>query len=126
MGMTVACAQCHDHKFDPISQKEYFQLFAFFNNIDGNEMDGNVKDHAPYVSVPSSSSKQQIEQHEGEIAGIDQEVHQRVEKLRPEFAKWLREQDATDGALLLASDPPLDDQHLVAYFPLDDQEGTNT
>lgn len=34
MGITMECANCHDHKFDPISQKEYFQLFAFFNNVD--------------------------------------------------------------------------------------------
>jgi mono/diheme cytochrome c family protein len=38
LGLTVACAQCHDHKFDPISQREYFELFAFFNNQDEKPM----------------------------------------------------------------------------------------
>ncbi|XZE45379.1 PSD1 and planctomycete cytochrome C domain-containing protein [Pirellulaceae bacterium SH467] len=37
LGLTVGCAQCHDHKFDPITQKEYYQLFAFFNNQDEPE-----------------------------------------------------------------------------------------
>ncbi|MEM7477657.1 MAG: PSD1 and planctomycete cytochrome C domain-containing protein, partial [Planctomycetota bacterium] len=39
MGLTIGCAQCHDHKFDPISQKEYYQLFAFFNNQDEPNME---------------------------------------------------------------------------------------
>ena len=39
LGLTVGCAQCHDHKFDPISQKEYYQLFAFLNNCDEPNID---------------------------------------------------------------------------------------
>ena len=39
LGLTIACAQCHDHKFDPVSQREYYQLFAFFNNADEPTLD---------------------------------------------------------------------------------------
>ena len=42
LGLTVGCARCHDHKFDPISQREFYKLYAFFNNID--ELGGNIPD----------------------------------------------------------------------------------
>ena len=42
LGLTLACARCHDHKFDPISQKEFFQVFSYFNNVD--ELGGNLEE----------------------------------------------------------------------------------
>jgi mono/diheme cytochrome c family protein len=39
LGLTIGCAQCHDHKYDPISQREYYELFAFFNNVDEPELE---------------------------------------------------------------------------------------
>ena len=46
MGTTVACAQCHNHKYDPITQEEYFRFFAFFNNT----QDADRTDEAPVLS----------------------------------------------------------------------------
>ena len=60
MGMTVGCAQCHDHKFDPISQKEFYQLFAFFNNLTDKPMDQNVKDPAPVLKVATDDQKEEL------------------------------------------------------------------
>lgn len=47
MGLTVECAQCHDHKYDPISQKDYYQLFAFFNNTKEIGFEGDVNQSKP-------------------------------------------------------------------------------
>jgi len=48
MGSTMACAQCHDHKYDPLSQKEYFQLYAILNNT----ADADHKNESPVVGIP--------------------------------------------------------------------------
>ena len=53
LGLTTGCARCHDHKFDPIKQKDYYQLFAYFNNLDGPALDGNASLPPPVVKVPS-------------------------------------------------------------------------
>jgi hypothetical protein len=53
LALTFTCARCHDHKFDPVTQKEYYGLFAFFNSLDGQELDGNKKDPSPVTKVPS-------------------------------------------------------------------------
>ncbi len=52
MGLTAGCAVCHDHKFDPLSQHEFYELAAFFNNTTQKPMDGNIKDTPPIVMVP--------------------------------------------------------------------------
>ncbi len=52
LGMTMECARCHDHKYDPLSQKDHFQLFGFFNNIDEKGLMANAQEiPKPYITV---------------------------------------------------------------------------
>ena len=81
LGMTVACVQCHDHKYDPISQKEYYQLYAFFHNVPENGLDGSKGNAAPLIRVPSADQQRQLDelsaairQREAELAGSLPEV----------------------------------------------------
>lgn len=54
LGLTVECAQCHDHKYDPISQKEYYSLFSFFNQVpEKGRVDYGVEVAAPYLPLPA-------------------------------------------------------------------------
>ena len=57
MGLTMECATCHDHKFDPISQKEYYEMSAFFNNVPELGMIGNDKNFGPYFYCPTRRRK---------------------------------------------------------------------
>ena len=66
MGLTVGCAQCHDHKFDPISQKEFYQLFAYFNNLAEKPMDDNIKDPKPVLVRMDDEQKTEMKRLESE------------------------------------------------------------
>ena len=62
MGLTVACAKCHDHKFDPISQKDYFQLTAFFNNIRELGMTGDDGEFGPLLPLTDQVTQSKLDQ----------------------------------------------------------------
>lgn len=60
MGVSMGCVTCHDHKFDPYQMKDFYQLFAFFNSLDGPVMDGNKKDTAPVAKVASPDQRVEL------------------------------------------------------------------
>lgn len=74
MGLTTGCAVCHDHKFDPISQREFYSLSAYFNSLDGQALDGNAKDHPPVVRVASEKQKQRLAELADEMTSIDEQT----------------------------------------------------
>ena len=53
LGLTMGCARCHDHKYDPIQQKDFYRFFAFFNNIDEKGLDGQNGNAAPFLKLPT-------------------------------------------------------------------------
>ena len=62
MGLTANCAVCHDHKFDPLQQREFYQMSAFFNNTTQAAMDGNKKDTPPIIVVPTPRDRARWEE----------------------------------------------------------------
>ena len=70
LGLTLQCAVCHDHKYDPITQRDFYQLYAFFNNIDaGPETPGSAV-HEPSVRVPTAEQAATLKQLEGDRVQI--------------------------------------------------------
>jgi hypothetical protein len=81
LGLTVGCARCHDHKYDPIKTKEFYQLFAFFNNIDGGALDGNLARWAPFVKVTTPEQKEALAKLEERVAAVQKSVAEEVAKV---------------------------------------------
>lgn len=71
LGLTFECARCHDHKFDPISQKDYYRLFAFFNNVHEHGEDGRVANAVPMMPAPTREQQAVLAKQEKEIAALD-------------------------------------------------------
>jgi hypothetical protein len=80
LGLTVACAQCHDHKYDPVTQKEYYQLFAFFNNVPENGLDGSRGNAAPAIKAPSIEQQEQLDRLTAAIAEVQQQLKKQMPK----------------------------------------------
>jgi len=123
MGLTLGCAVCHEHKYDPITQTEFYQLFAFFNNIDGSPMDGNVKDHPPFIYVPTEEQKQKWDAIKQRFTKTNQQIQQRTKSVEPVMKEWLNWQKS----LLVAKMQPVivgsEPKDLTIHYPLDENAG---
>ena len=90
LGLTLGCAQCHDHKFDPITQKEYFQMFAFLNNAD----EPDLELASPQELAKRDALRKQIKELEGElkqsIDSLAEEEGKREKSLTPEARAKLK------------------------------------
>src|SRR5437879_4166641 len=76
LGLTAGCAVCHDHKFDPLGLKEFYQMAAFFNNTTQGAMDGNIKDTPPIITVPRREDRPRWEALVKQIKGQRQQVEE--------------------------------------------------
>jgi len=88
--LTIGCAQCHDHKYDPISQREFYQLFAFFNNIVETGLI-TADNPPPLISAPTPQQEHQLEALRSEAARAAREF----EEMRPQLVSKIDEWERT-------------------------------
>ena len=86
MGTSMACAQCHTHKYDPLTQKEYFQLYAIFNQTE----DADRNDEAPVLEFFTEEQQQERAAWKAEIAALERKFHDEREAHAVAAAAWAR------------------------------------
>ncbi len=100
LGSTMACAQCHDHKFDPFSQKDYFQMFAFFNNTKKEIKQVEpfeARSNGPLVHVPNEEQQKIIDRLTPRIDMLKAKLNVQTPELTEAQAEW--EQDILENEL---------------------------
>jgi hypothetical protein len=89
LGLTVGCATCHDHKFDPITQKDFYSLGAFFRNTTQKVMDDNIPDTPPIVVVPRPEDRAPYEKASSRLTSISAEMRDATRAAGEPFNAWL-------------------------------------
>jgi hypothetical protein len=115
LGLTFECARCHDHKFDPISQRDYYSLSAFFNSIDeyGLYLD-SAHVPTPSLLLPSPAQEKAMTATAGDLTTNNQNFRAAVAGAETEFQSWMAQSN-------YSADIP----RLVAHFTFDALTETN-
>ena len=128
LGLTLECCRCHDHKYDPISTRDYYALSAFFNSIDESGVyDRTAKVPAPSILLPTEEQQTAIEKTQRELQAAEREYEDAVAKSSKEFEPWLAKfhGNATvpDLQLALSFDKPFENSLKEIYHPSQNDRG---
>ncbi|MEK7834152.1 MAG: DUF1549 domain-containing protein, partial [Acidobacteriota bacterium] len=88
LGLTMGCARCHNHKFDPLTQAEYYQFAAYFNSIPEDGRASNYGNSAPWIAAPTPEQQRQLSQIESRIAEAGQQLEKELKSSEAKQRRW--------------------------------------
>jgi uncharacterized protein DUF1549/uncharacterized protein DUF1553/concanavalin A-like lectin/glucanase superfamily protein/cytochrome c len=88
MGLTLGCARCHNHKYDPFTQKEYYQLSAYFNSIDEDGHSFDQGNSPPWIAAPTAEQQRRLSQLDQEIGETEKEIGTLAKKSAALQQRW--------------------------------------
>jgi hypothetical protein len=114
MGLSLECAQCHNHKYDPITTKDYYRFFAYFNQASDPGMQTRRGNQTPVVDVFDPERLSQAAILKLELPTLETQRDQRSKEIEPDFVAWLDKESASaDGKSFMPTGA-------VAHLPLDE------
>jgi len=114
MGLTIGCAKCHDHKYDPISQKEYFELYSFFNNInEAGQISYNGAMPVPTMLLTDEKKDSIITFIRSEIQEKEKELLSLENESKTNFNSWIKSEAYQNNDFNISS------MNFIAHFTLD-------
>lgn len=117
LGLTMECAQCHDHKYDPISQNDYYRFFAYFNQSADPGMQTRGGNQSPIENIYNDLSLKKAADLKQQLPDLEAKLKQRSEAAMPQFETWSQE------AAIAARNQPQLPSDLIVRIPLDEQSG---
>lgn len=117
MGLTAGCAVCHDHKFDPLTMKDFYSMAAFFNNTTQGAMDGNIPNTPPIITVPKPEDREKWEAVSAALKEMRGKLEARKKEARGDYDKWLTEAKVEQLAALVPT------EGLKLHAPLNEGKG---
>ena len=99
LGLTMGCARCHDHKYDPFKQKEFYQLFAYFNNVPERGQVYDFGNEHPMIKAPTPPQEDSLARLDAEIKEIEHtfgSLKDKIDRTQRIWEQWVRDSETTD------------------------------
>ncbi|GAB2765923.1 DUF1553 domain-containing protein [Rhabdobacter roseus] len=118
LGLTVECARCHDHKYDPVSQKDFFSLYAFFNNNNENGQIPYNGEASPSITIPTPEAEARLQFIRTSLSTEKRKLTPAQPTYQQRFEQWLRQAEQAPEATIVPAQ-----QDLLGHFTFDEPAG---